>query len=313
MAFSRAIVFLLAAAAQTAVAQAASQVAAIETPGATTSVSAASTHAATTYAAATYAAANVSRFAALKGNPGLHSASALVLDSNGNLIYGKDVDTVRPIASITKLMTAMVVLDADLDLDEHITIAEQDRDHMRMTGSRLAVGATLSRRELLLLALMSSENRAAAALGRAYPGGKSKFVEQMNKKAASLDMHHSRFADPSGLDGHNVSTASDLAKMLWAARQYPLIVEATTTTDSQVTPYSQRGPLTYNNTNRLLKNADWHIGLSKTGYIHEAGRCLVMQANIEGEDVSIVLLNSFGKLTPYGDSNRLRKWLLANS
>jgi D-alanyl-D-alanine endopeptidase (penicillin-binding protein 7) len=264
-------------------------------------------------AAATYAAANHSRFTALKGNPGLHSASALVLDAKGNLIYGKDVDAVRPIASITKLMTAMVVLDANLDLDEHITIAEEDRDRLRMTGSRLAIGATLPRRDLLLLALMSSENRAAAALGRTYPGGLGNFVAQMNKKAATLDMHHSHFADPAGLDAHNVSTASDLAKMLWAARQYPLITEATTTTDSQVTPYTQRGPLTYNNTNRLLKNADWHIGLSKTGYIHEAGRCLVMQANIDGEDVSIVLLNSFGKLTPYGDSNRLRKWMLANT
>lgn len=265
------------------------------------------------FATSTSHAAAESRFTALKGNPGLHSASALVLDANGNLIYGKDVDTVRPIASITKLMTAMVVLDANLDLDEHITIAEEDRDHLRMTGSRLAVGATLPRRDLLLLALMSSENRAAAALGRSYPGGKSQFVTHMNEKAVSLGMDHSHFADPAGLDGHNVSTASDLAKMLAAARQYPLITRATTTTDSQVTPYAQRGPLTFNNTNRLLKSANWHIGLSKTGYIHEAGRCLVMQANIEGEDISIVLLNSFGKLTPYGDSNRLRKWMLANS
>jgi len=265
------------------------------------------------FATSTSHAAAESRFTALKGNPGLHSASALVLNANGNLIYGKDVDTVRPIASITKLMTAMVVLDANLDLDEHITIAEEDRDHLRMTGSRLAVGATLPRRDLLLLALMSSENRAAAALGRSYPGGKSQFVAHMNEKAVSLGMDHSHFADPAGLDGHNVSTASDLAKMLAAARQYPLITRATTTTDSQVTPYAQRGPLTFNNTNRLLKSANWHIGLSKTGYIHEAGRCLVMQANIEGEDISIVLLNSFGKLTPYGDSNRLRKWMLANS
>ncbi len=260
----------------------------------------------------TTATTTPSRFTALKGNPGLHSASALVLDGKGNLIYGKDVDAVRPIASITKLMTAMVVLDADLDLDEHITITEEDRDHMRMTGSRLAVGATLPRRDLLLLALMSSENRAAAALGRAYPGGKREFVARMNSKAASLGMHDSHFADPSGLDARNVSTASDLAKMLSAARRYPLITEATTTTDSTVTPYARRGPLTFNNTNRLLKSADWHIGLSKTGYIHEAGRCLVMQATIAGEEISIVLLNSFGKLTPYGDSNRLRKWMLAS-
>lgn len=307
MALSRAMVVLLAATASV-FATADSVVAA-----SAQSASAAATSATATSATTTSAAAITSRFAALKGNPGLHSASALVLDAQGHVIYGKDVDAVRPIASITKLMTAMVVLDANLDLDEHITITEEDRDHLRMTGSRLAIGATLPRRDLLLLALMSSENRAAAALGRTYPGGKSHFVAQMNKKAARLDMHNSRFADPAGLDAHNVSTASDLAKMLWAARQYPLIIEATTTTDSQVTPYTQRGPLTFNNTNRLLKSANWHIGLSKTGYIHEAGRCLVMQASIEGEDISIVLLNSFGKLTPYGDSNRLLKWMLASS
>jgi D-alanyl-D-alanine endopeptidase (penicillin-binding protein 7) len=252
------------------------------------------------------------KFSALKGNPGLHSASAIVLDSSGNLIYGKDVDTVRPIASITKLMTAMVVLDAELDLDEKIIIAKEDRDLIRMTGSRLSVGAALSRRELLLLALMSSENRAATALGRTYPGGMTNFVEAMNNKASSLDMQHSHFADPSGLNVNNVSSASDLAKMLAAAQRYPLITQSTTTLHQDVQPYVSRGPLTFNNTNRLLKNKDWHIGLSKTGYINEAGRCLVMQASIEGEEVSIVLLNSFGKLTPYGDSNRLRKWMLAS-
>ncbi|MCB1690783.1 MAG: D-alanyl-D-alanine endopeptidase [Halioglobus sp.] len=257
--------------------------------------------------------ADEGRFTALAGNPGLHSASAIVLDSAGNLIYGKDVDTVRPIASITKLMTAMVVLDAGLDLDEQITIKEADKDRIRMTGSRLRVGATLTRRDLLLLALMSSENRAAAALGRAYPGGTENFVEQMNVKAISLDMLSSQFADPAGLNAGNVSTASDLAKMLDAAHAYPLITESTTTLDSEVHPFAKSGPLTYINTNRLLKNENWHIELSKTGYINEAGRCLVMQANIDGEDVSIVLLNSFGKLTPFGDSNRLRKWLLANS
>jgi D-alanyl-D-alanine endopeptidase (penicillin-binding protein 7) len=307
MTFSRTVLFLLAAAATT-FASAAAETAASATLGNATLENATASN-----AAAAYVAQPGSRFVALKGNPGLHSASALVLDAEGNLIYGKDVDTVRPIASITKLMTAMVVLDADLDLNEHITITEEDRDHLRMTGSRLRVGATLPRRDLLLLALMSSENRAAAALGRTYPGGKAEFVEQMNSKAASLDMHRSHFADPAGLDGHNVSTARDLARMLRAARQYPLITEATTTPNSEVKPYTQSGPLTFNNTNRLLKSAEWHIGLSKTGYIHEAGRCLVMQANIEGEDVSIVLLNSFGKLTPYGDSNRLRKWMLANS
>ena len=146
-----------------------------------------------------------------------------MLDSGGNIIYGKDVDTVRPVASITKLMTAIVVLDAGLDLDEQITIEEADKDRLRMTGSRLRVGASLTRRELLLLALMSSENRAAAALGRSYPGGTANFVAQMNAKAAALDMRSSHFADPAGLDAANVSTASDLAKMLHAAHDYQLI------------------------------------------------------------------------------------------
>ena len=257
--------------------------------------------------------ANTSKFSALKGNPELRSASAIVLDSRGNLIYGKDIDTVRPIASITKLMTAMIILDAGLDLEEDIVIANQDRDSIRMTGSRLSVGATLQRRELLLLALMSSENRAAAALGRTYPGGLERFVAAMNNKAANLGMYSSQFADPAGLNADNVSTASDLARMLAAAEGYPMITDATTTLHRDVQPYASRGPLTFNNTNRLLKNANWKIELSKTGYINEAGRCLVMSTNIDGEAVSIVLLNSFGKLTPYGDSNILRKWMLASS
>ncbi|MCW8871889.1 MAG: D-alanyl-D-alanine endopeptidase [Xanthomonadales bacterium] len=252
-----------------------------------------------------------SSFSQLDGNPNLRSESALVIDADGNLIYGKDVDTVRPIASITKLMTAMVVLDAGLDLDEKITITKADRDLVQLTGSRLEYGATLSRREMILLAIMSSENRAASALGRTWPGGLSQFVEQMNAKAASLGMSHSHFADPAGLRVENQSTARDLGRMVTAALDYSLIRKASTTTRMEVRPYKNRGPLTYGNTNRLLKNESWDIALSKTGYINEAGRCLVMQATIEGEPVSIVLLNSFGKLTPFGDSNRLRKWMLA--
>jgi D-alanyl-D-alanine endopeptidase (penicillin-binding protein 7) len=257
--------------------------------------------------------AEKSKFGDLPGNPGLHSASAIVLDAQGNIIYGKDVNTVRPIASITKLMTAMVVLDSKLSLNEKITVTKADRDLLRQTGSRLDFGATLSRREMVLLALMASENRAATALGRNYPGGTEQFVVAMNQKARELGMSNSQFADPAGLDAHNVSTASDLAKMINAAERYALITEATTTTKMEVRPFKSRGPLTYGNTNRLLKNKSWDIELSKTGYINEAGRCLVMQANIEGEEVSIVLLNSFGKLTPFGDSNRLRKWMLASS
>jgi D-alanyl-D-alanine endopeptidase (penicillin-binding protein 7) len=257
------------------------------------------------------ATAATPRFGTLEGSPDLRSASALVLDAAGNVIYGKDVDSVRPIASITKLMTAMVVLDAGLDLDEKITVSQADRDRVQMSGSRLDFGATLSRREMILLAVMSSENRAAAALGRNYPGGTAAFVAQMNAKAAALGMSRSRFADPAGLRVENQSTARDLGRMISAAQQYPLIQKASTTRQLQVRPYRDRGPLNYANTNRLLKNESWDIAVSKTGYINESGRCLVMQARIGGEPVSIVLLNSFGKLTPFGDSNRLRKWMVA--
>jgi D-alanyl-D-alanine endopeptidase (penicillin-binding protein 7) len=252
-----------------------------------------------------------SRFTQLEGKPNLRSESALVLSQDGEMIYGKDIDTVRPIASITKLMTAMVILDSGLDVEEKITITKADRDLVQLTGSRLEYGATLSRREMILLAIMSSENRAATALGRTYPGGPARFVEQMNAKAAALGMDQSHFADPAGLRVENQSTARDLGRMVTAALKYPLIREASTTQSLQVRPYNKRGPLNYVNTNRLLKNESWNIGLSKTGYINESGRCLVMQAVIEGEPVSIVLLNSFGKLTPFGDSNRLRKWMLA--
>jgi D-alanyl-D-alanine endopeptidase (penicillin-binding protein 7) len=254
-----------------------------------------------------------SQFTNLKGSPNLRSASALVINADGNVIYGKDIDTVRPIASITKLMTAMVILDSDLDLGEKITVTKADRDLVQLTGSRLEYGATLPRREMILLAIMSSENRAATALGRNWPGGMTQFVAQMNKKAAQLGMPHSHFADPAGLNVDNISTARELMKMVTAANGYALIREASTTTRIEVHPYAKRGPLIYGNTNRLLKNETWDIALSKTGYINEAGRCLVMQTTIEGEQVSIVLLNSFGKLTPFGDSNRLRKWMLAKS
>jgi len=256
-------------------------------------------------------AARAAHFSGLEGNPGLRSASAMVVDSGGNLVYGKDMDTVRPIASITKLMTSMVVLDSGQDLDEKISVTRADRDLVQMTGSRLDFGASLTRREMILIAVMASENRAAAALGRNYPGGTPAFVEQMNRKAAVLGMSHSHFADPAGLKVENQSTARDLVIMVQAARKYDLIHEASTTQRIDVRPYSNRGPLSYSNTNRLLKNENWDIALSKTGYINESGRCLVMQAMIDGETLSIVLLDSFGKLTPYGDSNRLRKWLLA--
>lgn len=239
----------------------------------------------------------------------LRSSSVLVVDHQGNEVYAKDKDEARPIASITKLMTAMVILDSKLPLDKKITITKDDRDLLRKTGSRLKYGARLTRRELLLLALMSSENRAAHALARTFPGGEAAFVKQMNLKASALGMKSSQFADPTGLEAGNVASARDLAKMVRAASTYPMIRKSTTQKQHQVRPYKTRGELSYRNTNRLLKNENWQINLSKTGYINEAGRCLVMQATIARQPLTIVLLDSFGKLTPFGDSNRIRKWI----
>jgi D-alanyl-D-alanine endopeptidase (penicillin-binding protein 7) len=239
----------------------------------------------------------------------LRSAHALVLDRFGNEVYAKAADTPVPIASVTKLMTAVVMLDSGLPLDERITITKADRDLLKLTGSRLGYGATLTRRALLKIALMASENRAANALARTYTGGTAAFVEAMNGKAKELGMHDSHFADATGLDPENTASAWDLSRLVLAARDYPLIREATTTTRAFVKPYKGRGPLRYGNTNRLLKNDHWRIELSKTGYIDEAGRCLVMSANIADQPLIIVLLDSYGKLSPFGDSNRLRKWI----
>ncbi len=243
----------------------------------------------------------------------LRSASALVMDAEGRQVFSRNPDQAVPIASITKLMTAMVVLDAEVDMEQMITIRKQDRDLHKLTGSRLRYGkASLNRRELLLIALLASENAAAAALGRTtFPGGSAEFVRAMNRKAADLGMEHSRFVDPTGLYAENRASPRDLVKLTRAAYKYPLIRQASTTPSLEVRPYTRRDPLVYRNTNRLLKNDAWNIELSKTGFIEEAGRCLVMRAEVSGYDLYIVLLNSFGKLTPFGDSNRLRKWLQA--
>jgi len=239
----------------------------------------------------------------------LRSEAVLVVDPEGDVVYAKNADAPRPIASITKLMSAMVVLDSELALDEPIRISKDDRDLIKLTGSRLTYGATLAREAVLRLALMASDNRAANALARTYPGGREAFVEAMNAKAAALGMTHSRFFDPAGLDPNNIASARDVAIMLRAAQGYPLIEKATTTREMTVHPFKGRGPLRFVNTNRLLKNKKWDIELSKTGYINEAGRCLAMQADIADHTLTIVLLDSFGKLTPFGDSNRLRHWI----
>lgn len=238
----------------------------------------------------------------------LRSSSALVQDAEtGEVVYGKNAEVVVPIASITKLMTAMVVLDGGLDLDEKITLSREDAVQMKGSRSRLRTGLSLTRGELLLLALMSSENRAAAALGQSYPGGLEAFVDAMNAKAALLDMTESRFVEPTGLSPANVSTASDLAKMVRAAHDYPLIREYST--KSRATVKASGRPLQYGNTNGLVRSSYWEIGLSKTGYISEAGRCLVMQVRLADKDLIVVLLDSWGKQSRIGDANRLRKWL----
>ena len=204
----------------------------------------------------------------------------------------------------------MVILDANLPMDEKIKITKADRDLIRLTGSRLGYGATLSRKQMLQVALIASDNRAAASLARTFPGGKKAFVKAMNQKAVALGMKESRFTDPTGLNAGNVASARDLATLVrHALNKYPFIRSTTTTERIEVHPYRKRGPLAFGNTNRLLKNDNWEIMLSKTGYINEAGRCLTMVAEIADEPLVIVLLNSYGKLTPFGDSNRLRKWI----
>jgi len=246
------------------------------------------------------------------GAPELKSSAALVVDQSGRALFAKNVDHVVPIASITKLMTAMVVMDAGLPLTERIVISENDKDLLKGTRSRLRIGTALTRRELLQLALMASENRAAEALTRVFPGGTRAFVAAMNQKAVELGMWRTRFVDGTGLSSDNVSTAHDLTKMVAAAYHYPLIREFTT--DSGATVQMGNGrTMSYNNSNRLVKSHEWQIGLSKTGYISEAGRCLVMQAKIAGKPVIIVLLDSWGKMTRIGDANRIKRWMETRS
>jgi D-alanyl-D-alanine endopeptidase (penicillin-binding protein 7) len=242
--------------------------------------------------------------------PEIRSASALVIDEDGNRIYAKNTRLVKPIASITKLMTTMVVLDSGIALDAPITILEEDRDTLRHSRSRLRIGqATLSRRELMMIALIASDNRAAAALARTYPGGTARFVETMNRKAQELGMTDTWFADSSGLDNRNRSTAEDLVKLVRGAAKYNLIRQATSRGELTVYPFADHSPLEYRNTNSLVRNPLWDVELSKTGYINEAGHCLVMQTKIDGRRLYVVFLDAVGKLTPVGDSNRLRSWL----
>lgn len=237
----------------------------------------------------------------------VQSGAALVIDQNGDALYQKNASVVTPIASITKLMTAMVVLDSSPNLQAPITITDEDVDYLRGSRSRLSIGSVMPRESALLLALMSSENRAAHALARHYPGGLPAILSAMNIKAQSLGMRDTHFEDPTGLNSNNVSTANDLAKMVAAAYRYPLIREFTTTPEAVVDV--GRHELAYHNTNPLVKNTGWDVGLSKTGFINEAGKCLVMQARVADKALFIVLLDSVGRLTRVGDANRIKRWL----
>lgn len=241
----------------------------------------------------------------------LHSQVALVMDEReGVMLYGREIDRPRPIASLTKLMSALVVLESGLPLDEPITITEDDRDRLKGTRSRLPVGAIVTRDDLLRAALAASDNRAAAALARSHPGGTPAFVAAMNAKAAALGMTRSHFADASGLNPRNVSTARDLVVLAAAAHALPRLHVYSTRGEVWVTDLARNRPVAWNNTNRLVRNDGWDISLSKTGYTADAGNCLVLQTVIGNRPVSIVLLNSQGKLSKYGDARRIRDWLL---
>ena len=238
----------------------------------------------------------------------IESASALVIDqSSGTVLYEKNAAAQVPIASITKLMTDMVALDVRPSLTEMLTVDEDDIDAIKGTRSRLQVGTRLSREEMLRLALMSSENRAASTLSRHYPGGRAAFIAAMNRKAEELGLTDTHFKDPTGLTPANVSSARDLTKLVAAAHGYPLIRQFSTTPEYEVNIAGR--PRAFHNTNSLVKSDNWEIGLSKTGYISEAGKCLVMQAWLNNKPMIIVLLDSWGRLTRIGDANRIKRWI----
>lgn len=236
----------------------------------------------------------------------LSSEVALVMSlDNNKVLYAKNSNTVRPIASISKLLSALVIVRSKLPLDEVIVIDDADIDRVKKSSSRLSVGTSLTRREALLLALMSSENRATHALGRTYPGGMQAFVREMNATARQIGMTRSRFVEPTGLSPMNVASPQDLVRLLKAVSNEPLINQFSTSDDYQVTTSNGRLQK-YRNTNRLIRNNDWDIDISKTGYIREAGDCLVMITEIEGQNMAVVLLNAQGRVTRFSDAVRVR-------
>jgi D-alanyl-D-alanine endopeptidase (penicillin-binding protein 7) len=240
----------------------------------------------------------------------LKSNVALVLDqANSEVLFEKNSNVALPIASITKMMTGLVVVEARQDMDEVLTVTDEDVDREKFSSSRLKVGAQLTRANMLHVALMSSENRAASALGRNYPGGKAAFVEAMNAKARELGMVDTHYVDANGLSKMNVASARDLAKLAMAAYQQPILRQYST--DAKAMIETNGRPMQFGTTNHLVASPDWTIGLQKTGFINEAGRCLMMQAVIEGRSVIMVFLDSKGKQSRTADAGRMRKWLEA--
>ena len=240
----------------------------------------------------------------------LAAGSALLVDLKTNqVLYSSNPDFVAPIASVTKLMTAMVTLDAKQSLDEQLPIVIKDTAEMQGVFSRVRVGSQLSRHDTLLITLMSSENRAAASLAHHYPGGHQAFIQAMNAKAQALGMHSSRFVEPTGVSEENVSSAHDLGLMIKAAQQYPLIKQFSTTDERTVAFTKPNYTLGFRNTNALVRKDNWNIQLSKTGFTNSAGHCLVMSTEMNKRPVAFVVLDAFGKYTHMADANRLKKWL----
>lgn len=240
----------------------------------------------------------------------LASHSALLVDLQTNqVIYENKPDQVVPIASVTKLMTAMVVLDAKQSMDEEITVDISQTKEMKGVFSRVKLGSTLNRRDMLLIALMSSENRAAASLAHHYPGGYNAFIAAMNAKARALGMSHTRYVEPTGLSEQNVSTARDLSKLLVAARRYPMLSELSTTKEKTVAFKKPNYTLGFHNTDHLLNQKNWDIEITKTGFTDKAGHCLVLVTSMGGRPVAMVILDAFGKYTHFADASRLRSWV----
>src|SRR5208337_2666716 len=241
----------------------------------------------------------------------VRSNIAAVADANtSQLLYGKNPNKLTPIASITKLMTAIVTLAAKLPLADVVAVNDEDVDDLKGTRSALSVGSRLTREDMLHIALMASENRAAACLSRYYPGGRPAFIEAMNRKARELGMDNTHFVSPNGLSAENVSTAVDLVRLVKAAYEYPLIRHFSTDTKYDVfVGKTGKRQLQYINTNRLVGYPGWEIELQKTGYISEAGRCLVMEAQVDGRNLIMVFLDSYGKLTCFADAKRVRRQL----